>query len=192
LTTIAPTTAPSGADLSLKKQITPTTVIVGAQAIFNITLSNDGPQSADLVTVRDILPAGLTFVSATASRGSYDAATGMWNVGQIVPGEHLTLLITVKADKLGAITNTAEVWTSNTPDADSTPGNSRPSEDDQASATLVVKGGLVSAGIPLAPISTFALLCAVAGLLSIRIRTQRQVLLQTPAGNVSVAFDLSE
>ena len=33
--------------------------------------------------VTDLLPAGLTFVSATPSQGTYDSVTGVWTVGTV-------------------------------------------------------------------------------------------------------------
>ena len=39
---------------------------------FTVTASNAGPDDATAVEVTDVLPAGLTFVSATPSQGTYD------------------------------------------------------------------------------------------------------------------------
>jgi uncharacterized repeat protein (TIGR01451 family) len=86
--------------------------------------------------VTDLLPAGLTFVSATPSVGSYTNATGVWNVGNLGNGANATLSIVATVNSIGAKTNTAEVTASNQFDADSTPGNNVGTEDDQASATV--------------------------------------------------------
>ena len=40
---------------------------------FTVTLTNNGPDTATGVQVTDLLPAGLSFVSATPSQGSYDS-----------------------------------------------------------------------------------------------------------------------
>jgi uncharacterized repeat protein (TIGR01451 family) len=85
--------------------------------------------------VLDVLPAGVTYVS-DSSGGSYDAASGVWTVGPLAAGGSASLDITVTVDVVGAIANTAEVETADQPDPDSIPGNSVPSEDDQASVTL--------------------------------------------------------
>ena len=55
---------------------------------FTITLTNAGPDTATGVQVTDLLPAGLTFVSATPSQGTYNPATGVWTVGTVTTAAH--------------------------------------------------------------------------------------------------------
>ena len=43
--------------------------------------------------VTELLPAGLTFVSATPSQGIYTSAKGVWIVGTVAPGAPQTLQI---------------------------------------------------------------------------------------------------
>ena len=69
------------ADLSVTKTVSNATPNVGDQITFTVTLTNSGPDAATGVQVTDLLPAGLTFVSATPSQGTYDSATGLWDVG---------------------------------------------------------------------------------------------------------------
>ncbi|MEY2516301.1 MAG: hypothetical protein QOJ89_3659, partial [bacterium] len=57
------------ADISLTKT-GPATVAAGAHATYTITVSNAGPSTAHNVAVSDPLPAGMTFVSMTASAGT--------------------------------------------------------------------------------------------------------------------------
>ena len=59
--------------------------------------------------VTDLLPAGLTFVSATPSQGSYDNGTGVWDVGTVSPGGPQTLTITATVVSPAARTNTATI-----------------------------------------------------------------------------------
>ena len=68
------------ADLGLTKTVSNATPNVGDTITFTVTLSNAGANNATNVTVQDLLPGGLTFVSATASQGSYNSATGVWTV----------------------------------------------------------------------------------------------------------------
>jgi hypothetical protein len=57
--------------------------------------------------VDDALPAGLTLVSASATRGTYSDPT--WTVGSLANGAQATLTITARVTDSSAITNTATV-----------------------------------------------------------------------------------
>jgi uncharacterized repeat protein (TIGR01451 family) len=59
------------ADLRVTK--TASNLTPGNTVSFTVTVVNDGPNRATDVRVLDLLPAGLTFVSATASQGIYSA-----------------------------------------------------------------------------------------------------------------------
>ncbi|MCA9225457.1 MAG: hypothetical protein KDA47_07590, partial [Planctomycetales bacterium] len=80
--------------------------------------------------------AGLTFVSATPSQGTYNSGTGVWTVGTINSAANATLTITATVASTGTKTNTAQVQAVDQFDPDSTPGNSAAAEDDQASAAV--------------------------------------------------------
>jgi uncharacterized repeat protein (TIGR01451 family) len=45
-----------------------------------------GPYTATDVAVADTIPAALTYISSSATRGSYDAATRTWTIGNMAPG----------------------------------------------------------------------------------------------------------
>ena len=57
------------ADLSVTKTVSDATPNVGDQITFTVTLTNQGPMTATGVQVTDLLPAGLTFVSARPRPG---------------------------------------------------------------------------------------------------------------------------
>jgi uncharacterized repeat protein (TIGR01451 family) len=106
---------------------------------FTVTLSNAGPDAATGVSVTDLLPAGLTFVSSNASLGTYDSGTGVWTVGTVgtaVNANSATLQIVATVATAGAKINTAQVSASAQRDPDSTPNNNIATEDDQASVTV--------------------------------------------------------
>src|SRR5262249_59978362 len=75
------TQTPQQADLALSKTVSDETPNVGDTITSTITLTNNGPDAATNVQVTDFLPAGLTFVSATPSQGTYSSTTGLWTVG---------------------------------------------------------------------------------------------------------------
>ena len=61
------------------------------------------------MTVADLLPAGLTFVSATTSQGTYNPATGVWTVGTVNTGTPQTLQLQATVVSPGPQTNTATI-----------------------------------------------------------------------------------
>lgn len=133
-----PTDVEPVADLRLTKTVDNPNPNLGDTITFTVTVTNDGPNTATGVIVTDQLPAGLTFVSYTASQGSYNPVTGIWTVGTLTVGASATLTIQAIVSTVSAITNTAEVTASDQLDPDSTPNNNNPAEDDQA--TVIVAG----------------------------------------------------
>jgi uncharacterized repeat protein (TIGR01451 family) len=100
------------ADLSVIKSDSPDPVIAGQDLTFTITAANGGPDNATGIVVKDILPPGVTFKSATPGQGSYNSTTNEWTVGSLVANTSatLTLVVTVNSSTLpGTITNTATV-----------------------------------------------------------------------------------
>jgi uncharacterized repeat protein (TIGR01451 family) len=120
------------ADLSVTMTVSNPTPVVGTQVSFDVKVSNAGPAAVQRTTVRDLLPAGYTYASHQASRGTYDPTSGRWvNFGVGPSGSvHLTLVATVL--RTGYHVNVAQVMASSVADPDSTPGNNVPTEDDYA------------------------------------------------------------
>jgi uncharacterized repeat protein (TIGR01451 family) len=138
---IGPTLATECAmiDLSLTKAVSQTSVTVGQQVTYTVTVSNAAAMStATAVEVQEALPSGLSFVSATASQGSYNSTTGSWAVGDIAAGVNATLTLVATVQQEGTITNMAQVQAEggSRKDFDSTVGNSIASEDDQAAVSI--------------------------------------------------------
>ncbi len=126
-------------DLELVKIVSTSNSYALDQVDFTIQVSNEGPSAATGVTILDLLPTGYEFVSYTASAGLYDATTGIWELNSSLnAGVAETLDITVKVLPSGNWKNTAEVYTADQQDVDSTPGNGNPNEDDYDSADLDV------------------------------------------------------
>jgi uncharacterized repeat protein (TIGR01451 family) len=103
------TETPQQADLAVTKTVSNASPNVGDTITFTVTLQNAGPNSATNVTVTDVLPAGLTFVSATPSQGTYTTGTGAWTVGTVTTVTPPTLTIQATVVSPGARTNTASV-----------------------------------------------------------------------------------
>jgi uncharacterized repeat protein (TIGR01451 family) len=104
-------------DLAIVKGVDQPSAQEGAQVTYSIIVTNRGSGAASSVSVDDHLPAGLVFASATATMGSYSAASGVWSVGSLADGASATLTIgaTVTNGTAGmTITNCAAVTTLNT------------------------------------------------------------------------------
>ena len=82
---------------------------VGDTITYIVMLSNNGPDAATSVQVTDLLPAGVTFVSAAPSQGTYNSVTGLWTVASVTTSapQTLTLMATVVAPM--QVINTATI-----------------------------------------------------------------------------------
>jgi uncharacterized repeat protein (TIGR01451 family) len=123
-------------DLSITKSVDNQRPNVGDLVQFAIELTNSRVTEATGVTVKDLLPSGLAYQSSIATRGSYNGATGVWNVGKVANGEVVTVNITAEVTATGTLENVAQVLTANQPDINSTPNNNDPNENDQDSVTV--------------------------------------------------------
>lgn len=98
---------------------TPDPVKVGDNITYTISVANFGPNVASAVVVRDALPAGTSFVSATTSQGSTSMATDnnvttvTASLGALPVRGSATVTIVVKVNSApsGVITNSATVIT---------------------------------------------------------------------------------
>jgi uncharacterized repeat protein (TIGR01451 family) len=102
------TTVTAQADLALGLTGT-TSAQVGQNLVYTINVSNSGPNEADGVVLSDALPAGVTFVSATATQGPTPTPTGnvvTASLGTIASGGSATVTITAKAGPNAAPTVT--------------------------------------------------------------------------------------
>jgi uncharacterized repeat protein (TIGR01451 family) len=133
---LAITTVNALADLSIQKSDSPGLVVAGNNLTYTVTVTNNGPSTATGVTMTDTLPAGVTFVSASASQGSCNEASGVvtCDLGDIGNGNSVVTQIVVVPQAAGTITNTAVVSATETdPDA----ANNSDSEDTSVTAISV-------------------------------------------------------
>ncbi len=97
------------ADLIIKKTETTAAPVVGYTIGYTVSVTNSGPGISTDAVVNDPLPAGLSFISATPSVGTYNSTTGVWTIGTIAVGATPTLQITARVISTSAQTNTATV-----------------------------------------------------------------------------------
>ncbi len=97
------------ADLSISKTINNNNPGIGDNVIFTITVNNIGMNATTGVSVTDELPSGFSYVSSSASVGSYNAGTGKWQIGNLAVSGSATLTITAQRLATGNYSNTASV-----------------------------------------------------------------------------------
>ena len=108
-------------ELALSKTASSRSAVVNTQFSYLLSVSNSGPATATAVTVTDALPAGVTFVSATATQGGCTGTTTVTcNLGTLAVGGVASVTITVLPVQAGPLTNTANVTSTET---DSNPAN---------------------------------------------------------------------
>ncbi len=117
------------ADLALAVTPSSSDIQLGQSASFLIEIDQAGPQAAIDIEVAIALSPGLSFASATASSGAYDADAGVWRLDALADGEPASLNLSVSGQAFGEQGLMAEI-SALTPDP--APGNNA------ASATIEV------------------------------------------------------
>jgi hypothetical protein len=121
-------------DLTVVKTESTSQICPGNNVTYTVTVSNaTGYGTATGVLLTDVLPSGLSFVSATPSVGTYSSTTGVWTLGTLASGSTATLQVVAKTSCYGVFINTATVTAANQVDVDTNP---------TSSVTLVVGAAL--------------------------------------------------
>jgi hypothetical protein len=100
------------ADLVVTKTTNPAALCLGSGNItYKIVIVNKGlsANAANNVTLQEVLPAGVNFVSATVSQGSYNSGSGIWNIGTLQLNEKDSITIVVTPTTSGSKVNKAYV-----------------------------------------------------------------------------------
>ena len=121
------------ADLRVEKTVSDATPNVGDTISFTVTVTNDGPDTATGIQLTDTFPTTtelqLDTASIVASRGTYDAGTGIWDIGSLANGASVTLDLPAlvvnptRPTPPSAQTNIAEITAVAEPDP--RPGNNK-------------------------------------------------------------------
>lgn len=129
---------PPSADLEISLTPNQTEYCEGDEAIFTLTITNNGPDDAENVAVEQYLnPLGFTYLSDNAG-GTYTSATGIWELSGIVissaaGNNTFTAEITATILDIDASTNqyetTAEITATNIVDLDSDVNTSFDTDD---------------------------------------------------------------
>ena len=130
------TTIATSADVSVLKIDSADPVMAGTGLSYTVTVSNAGPSDADVVSLVDVLPPEVTYVSATPDQGSCSESAGTVTcaIGTVASGDSVDVVITVavpSSTAAGTITNNASVSSAT---SDAVAGNDATSEDTTISA----------------------------------------------------------
>ncbi len=121
----------SAADMGLGMTASPTNVVATSNVTFSVTATNYGPGTATNIVITDTLPAGCSFVSASATVGSTSTnALGLiWSISSLATNAGGRVDLVVQTSVPGVVSNVAAVVTGS---ADLN------ADDDVASATVTV------------------------------------------------------
>jgi gliding motility-associated-like protein/uncharacterized repeat protein (TIGR01451 family) len=83
--------------------------LIGRNLVFTIVAANSGPYEATSVVMVDVIPSGYTYISSSATTGTFDPVTSVWSMDKmsIDATESLTITATVKPS--GDYLNTASI-----------------------------------------------------------------------------------
>lgn len=99
------------ADLAVLKTVAASPVDINETIVFTITVTNNGPTGADLVTLEDTLPAEVNFISATPDQGTclLTGQTLACDLGTVASGDAVAILLEASSATPGDYVNTATV-----------------------------------------------------------------------------------
>ncbi len=120
-------------DVTVTKTAATPVVQRGNQAIFTLTVRNNGPYSVANVTLTDHVPAGLTFVSSSDNRCSLVGSSVNCSFGTMTSSQQIPLTFTYGTSVSTACSTIPNVATVATTTQDDNPGNN------QSSASVVVQ-----------------------------------------------------
>ena len=103
-------TARTNADVAIVKTDSPDPLYAGQYLTYRLAATNNGPATATNVTITDVLPAGVIFISAAPSIGTCAGTTTVsCALGTLPVGNTQYVDLIVQANTTGTITNTATV-----------------------------------------------------------------------------------
>jgi hypothetical protein len=98
-------------------------VCIGEEIHFQLTVTNhtavinasppvatrSSTEVFNNISIKELFPNGVTYVSHTASKGTYNSANGVWAIDRLEEGDYATLHIVATASTPGTVTNRAYV-----------------------------------------------------------------------------------
>lgn len=127
------------ADLSISKKESRDPVMINNPLSYSLKVTNSGPSPVTGVTVTDVLPNGLSFVSANSTLGScsFSNSTVTCAIGNMPLAGQVTITIAVTPTVVGTFNNTATVTAS---EPDDNLANNTSTETTKVSASPSING----------------------------------------------------
>lgn len=111
------------ADLAITISASPTSAAEGANIVFTITVTNNGPDKLTDVAASAPIPATMTTTANSPASGTtFNAGTGAWTIGALDSGQSKVLTVTADGDGGSAGAKSYPVTVSGTR-TDGTAGN---------------------------------------------------------------------
>ena len=130
------------ADVRLEKAVSGPDPLNPTLVTFVVTVTNDGPNTAEGLEITDALPSGYVYYSHSGA-GNYNPSTGIWLPGNVPVGSSRSFTLQAEVIPGGDYKNTAEVTKQLYSDPDSKPANGDMNEDDMASAYVTRLSGSI-------------------------------------------------
>ena len=136
--TASATTNPvKNADLAVVKTVSNTTPNVGSNVVFTVTVTNNGPSTANNISIAEAFPSGYTVNNVTVSSGTYNPNVNWTNLN-LTSGQTATLTANVTVKSSGNYVNTATITSSSVVDPVSSNNSSTASTTPNAVTDLSV------------------------------------------------------
>ncbi|WP_298473543.1 gliding motility-associated C-terminal domain-containing protein [uncultured Maribacter sp.] len=120
---------PDPIDIEVLKTVDNPNATAGEKVVFTITVNNLSPNRVQNIVIGDLLASGFDYVSDT-SNGTYDIATGMWQIAELEGMATVAINIEVTVLSEGIYTNVAELLESFPVDNNTT--------NDRAEVSLII------------------------------------------------------
>ncbi len=108
------------ADLAIALSVTPTVVQPDDIVRYTLTVTNNGPNTAENVQAVDPVNDEAILTGFTTSQGSFDEPNHLWNIGTLTSGQTATMTVDRQMTRTGTFLNTMVISQSSVPDPDPT------------------------------------------------------------------------
>jgi uncharacterized repeat protein (TIGR01451 family) len=92
------------ADLAVTMTAYPGFVLEGAPLTYTISVTNNGPSTAQQVALINSLPPEVNFISATTTQGTIGPGAATVQIGTLAPGAHAVVTVVVSPSMTGSLT----------------------------------------------------------------------------------------